>query len=253
MGVIVVPFFIGTTMPGLMAPEPHWELSPPLPEGSPQERMAVLYRHLADRVAIEPTPLVYAGDCLSAIGVLAGLQRVAVDPTLIWFDAHGDFHTWETSQSGFLGGMPLAMIVGRGEQTVVEGAGLVPLPERRVVLVGARDLDPGEDVAVHTSAMTVLSVAEVLDWDLPAGALHLHVDLDVVDPQEMPAHNYPAPGGPSLSAVGAALDRLAATGRVAAVSFSTWNPALPGADRAAAATRALVAPFLGSDHRTSAG
>ena len=106
---------------------------------------------------------------------------------------------------------------------------------------------------MHTSAMTVLSVAEVLDWDPPAGALHLHVDLDVVDPQEMPAHNYPAPGGPQLSAVGAALDRLAATGRVAAVSFSTWNPALPGADRAAAATRALVAPFLGSDHRTSAG
>jgi len=249
MGVIVVPFFIGTTMPGLMAPEPHWELSPPLPEGSPQERMAVLYRHLADRVAVEPTPVVYAGDCLSAIGVLAGLQRAALDPTLIWLDAHGDFHTWETSQSGFLGGMPLAMIVGRGEQTVVEGAGLVPLPERRVVLVGARDLDPGEDVAVHTSAMTVLSVAEVLDWNPPVGALHLHVDLDVVDPQEMPAHNYPAPGGPSLSTVRAALDRLAATGRVAAVSFSTWNPALPGADRAAAATLTLAAPFLGSDDR----
>lgn len=249
MGVIVVPFFIGATMPGLMTPEPRWELSPPLPDGSPQQRMAVLYRHLADRVAAEAAPVVYGGDCLSAIGVLAGLQRAAVDPTLIWFDAHGDFHTWDTTRSGFLGGMPLAMIVGRGEQTVVEGAGLVPLPERRVVLVGARDLDPGEDVAVRTSAMTVLSVAEVCDWDPPPGALHLHVDLDVVDPQEMPAHNYPAPGGPSLSAVRAALDRLAATGRVAAVSFSTWNPALPGADQAAAATLTLTAPFLGSDDR----
>lgn len=249
MGVIAVPYFIGTAMPGLVTPQLRLELSPALPDGSPQQRMAVLYRQLADRVAADvdggATPVIYAGDCLSAIGVLAGLQRAGIDPTLIWFDAHGDFHTWGTTGSGFLGGMPLAMIVGRGEQTVVEGAGLVPLDERRVVLVGARDLDPGEDEAVAGSAMTVLSVAEVVPWDPPPGALHVHVDLDVIDPREMPAHNYPAPGGPSLRDVQAALAHLAASGRVAAVSFSTWNPALPGADRAAAAAAELAAPFLG--------
>jgi arginase len=245
MGLIAVPFFIGAPMPGLAVPTPHLEVSPPLPDGSPQKRMAVLYRELADRVALENHPLVYAGDCLAAIGVLAGLQRAGIDPTLIWFDAHGDFHTWETTRSGFLGGMPLAMIVGRGEQTVVEGAGLVPLAEERVVLVGARDLDPGEDEAVAASAMTVLSVAELTRRDPPPGALHVHVDLDVVDPREMPAHNYPAPGGPSLGEVREALVRLSASGRVAAVSFSSWNPALPGADRAVAAARVLAAPFLG--------
>lgn len=245
MGVIAVPYFMGSAMPGLVTPQPCLELSPALPDGSPQQRMAVLYRHLADRVAAETSPVVYAGDCISAIGVLAGLQRAGIDPTLIWFDAHADFHTWQTTGSGFLGGMPLAMIVGRGEQTIVDGAGLVPLDERRVVLVGARDLDPGEDEAVAGSAMTVLSVAEAVRWDPPPGALHVHVDLDVVDPREMPAHNYPAPGGPSLRDVQAALAHLATTGRVAAVSFSTWNPALPGADRAAAATAQLAAPFLG--------
>ncbi len=248
MSVIAVPYFIGAAMPGLVTPQPCLELSPALPDGSPQQRMAVLYRHLAERVAAEiddgATPVVYAGDCLSAIGVLAGLQRAGSDPTLIWLDAHGDFHTWETTGSGFLGGMPLAMIVGRGEQTVVEGAGLAPLDERRVVLVGARDLDPGEDEAVAGSAMTVLSVADLIRRDPPAGALHVHVDLDVIDPREMPAHNYPAPGGPSLREVQAALAHLAATGRVAALSFSTWNPALPGADRAAAAGAELSAAFL---------
>ena len=81
----------------------------------------------------------------------------------------------------------------------------------------------------------------------PPGPLHVHVDLDVVDPLEMPAHNYPAPGGPSLREVRAALEHLAATGRVAAVSFSTWNPALPGADRAAAAAATLTAPFARPD------
>jgi len=243
--VIAVPYFIGAAMPGLETPVPCPELLPRLPDGSPQERMAVLYRHLADWVAAETDPMVFAGDCLSVIGVLAGLQRAGVDPTLIWFDAHGDFHTWQTTGSGFLGGMPLAMIVGRGEQTIVQGTGLVPLSERRVALVGARDLDPGEDQAVATSAMTVLSVTDAIRWDPPPGALHVHVDLDVVDPREMPAHNYPAPGGPSLDDVRAALIHLAATGRVAAVSFSTWNPALPGADLAAAATAELAGAFLG--------
>ena len=248
MGVISVPYFIGAAMPGLVTPQPGLEFSPPLPNGSSQQRMAVLYRHLADRVAAERSPVVYAGDCLAAIGVLAGLQRAGIDPTLVWFDAHGDFHTWQTTRSGFLGGMPLAMIVGRGEQTIVDGVGLAPLDERRVVLVGARDLDPGEDEAVAASSMTVVPSAMDLNGrDLPPGALHVHVDLDVVDPRDMPAHNYPAPGGPSLREMQAVLARLAATGRVAAVSFSTWNPALPGADRAAAATAVLAAAIMGGE------
>ena len=245
VGVIMVPYFIGAAMPGLVMPQPFVELSPRLPDGSPQQRLAVLYRRLADQVAAEPSPVVYAGDCLAAIGVLAGLQRAAIDPTLIWFDAHGDFNTWQTTPSGFLGGMPLAMIVGRGEQSIVEGVGLVPLDERRVILVGARDLDPAEAEAVAASGLTVLSTEDVIRWDPPPGALHVHIDLDIVDPREMPAHNYPAPGGPSLRDLQAGLARLAATGRVAAVSFSTWNPARPGADRAAAATATLATAILG--------
>lgn len=108
------------------------------------------------------------------------------------------------------------------------------------MLVGARDLDPGEDKAVATSALTVRTVVEMGAWQPPAGPLHVHIDLDVIDPEEMPAHNYPAPGGPSLAQVRVALSALQATGRVAAVSFSSWNLALPGADRAAAAGAELV-------------
>ncbi len=251
MTMISVPFFIGSAIGALDTPRPGTVLSPTLPDGSPQERMGVLYRELAGTVAeavsAGSVPLVYAGDCLSAIGVLAGLQRAGLDPSLAWFDAHGDFHTWATTGSGFLGGMPLAMIVGRGEQTIVRAAGLTPLAEPRVALIGARDLDPGEDDAVAGSAMRVLAVTDVAAWMPPPGPLHVHVDLDVVDPGEMPAHNYPAPGGPSLRDVRAALEHLVATGRVAAVSFSTWNPALPGADRAAAAAATLTAPFARPD------
>ncbi len=232
---ISVPYFIGDHDSGLAGPaEETWHLLvPSLPDGSPQARMAVLYRELAEVVAevclAGDLPVVVAGDCLSAIGVLAGLQRAEVSPVLIWFDAHGDFNTWETTPSGFLGGMPLAMLVGRGEQSIVHEVGLASLPESDVILVDARDLDPGEGEAVRDSAVThLLHVEDSLTYPLPDHPLYVHLDVDVVDPGEMPGVNYPARGGPSLATVGAALHRLAETGRVAAVSLSAWTPKLDG-------------------------
>lgn len=247
MPTISVPYYMGTRLFGLDVPEPSVLVDPPLPEASPMRRMAALNAAVAGVVAEDDAPVVYAGDCCVIMGVLAGLQRRGRDPYLVFFDAHGDFNTWETTPSGFIGGMPLAMAVGRGEQTIVAGAGMRVLSEDRVALVGARDLDPGEDDAVATSDLAVLSVEGVTGWSPPPGPLYVHVDVDVVDPQEMPAINYPAPGGPSLATTAAALQSLAATGRVAAFSVSSWNPGLEGADVAAAATRQLAAPFLPGD------
>jgi arginase len=241
--VISVPFFIGDRIGDLPVQGSHEILEPDLPDDTPQQRMVVLNSQLADRVAAADRVVVFAGDCLAPIGVLAGLQRRSIEATLIWFDAHGDFHTWDTTHSGFLGGMPLAMIVGRGEQTIVEGAGLTPLAENRVLLVDGRDLDPGEDEAVAASHLTVTSVTDLAHTLPPEGPLYVHVDVDVVDPADMPAVNYPAPAGPSLTEVRAALLHLAVTGRVVAFSVSAWNPDLPGADQAAQATERLAALF----------
>ena len=243
MTVIKVPFFMGERLEGFEVPAPFVELEPPLPAGTAQERMAVLYRELAAEVAGRENPVVYAGDCVSTIGVLAGLQQMGVDATLVFFDAHGDFNTWETTPTGFLGGMPVAMLTGRGEQTIVEGAGLRVLPDERVLHVGARDLDPEEAVALGDSGIVAIGVDEVSTVDLPPGPLYVHVDVDVVDPVEVPATSYPAPGGPSVDDMLVALTRLAQTERVVAMSVSSWNPALPGADRAAAAVRRLTEPF----------
>jgi arginase len=242
--IITVPYFMSDPMIGFEAPTPHTRLEPPLPEGTPQQRMAVLYRHLADEVAARDRPVIYAGDCVSTIGVLAGLARRAVHPTLVFFDAHGDFNTWETTPSGFIGGMPLAMVTGRGEQTILDGAELEPLPDSMTVLVDGRDIDPGEDEALEASGIQVVTVDDVAGGWSPAGPLYVHVDGDVVDPDEMPAMNYPAPGGPSLDDVVAAVAELHATGRVEAFSISSWNPELPGSEIAAAATRRIAAPFI---------
>ncbi len=244
MSRITVPYFMGEPMPFLGQVPSDLDLNPELGDGCPQQRMGALYRHLGELVAADDAPVVVAGDCVAAIGVLAGLQRKGVDPTLLWFDAHGDFNTWDTTGSGFLGGMPLAMLTGRGEQTIVEMAGQQPLPDEQVVLVGARDLDPGEDEAVAASEMRVAEVAGVPALDLP-GPLYVHVDVDVVDPADMPAVNYPVPGGPSLAATLAVMEHLAATGRVVAFSVSSWNPEQPGAEEAAAASLRLAAPLVG--------
>lgn len=234
---------MGDRLTGLVVSAPHARIDPLLSEGSQQERMVVLCRYIAAAVARDEAPVVWAGDCVASIGVLAGLQRRGVEPSLIWFDAHGDFNTWETTPSGFIGGMPLAMIVGRGEQTIVDGAGMHPISETDVVLVDGRDLDPEESIAVEESAMAVISVDDVPGWTPPGGPLHVHVDVDVVDPTEMPAVNYPAPHGPTLETLRAALSRLAETGQVAAVTFSVWNPSLPGADEAERACASLAESF----------
>ncbi|GBE24224.1 arginase [bacterium BMS3Bbin02] len=258
MKVISVPYFVGRFMETFDVPQPAEVLIPDLPHngcdydtsrasgpgGVGQLRMAVLYAELAARVADSGPTIVYAGDCLSVIGTLAGLQRKGIEPTLYWFDAHGDFNTWETTGSNFLGGMPLAMITGRGEQTIISATGMRPLPDENVILVDARDLDPGEDDAVAASGLTVMTVDDVVVNEPHPGPIYVHVDVDVADPTDLPAINYPAPDGPSADTVRSAIDRLAATGRVVAASVSSWNPALPGADRAAAATRSIMGAFL---------
>lgn len=230
---ILTPCYLDQPLPGLeLLREPGWTLNHPrLPEGRPQARMAALYEPLVDLVAgcvrQGDRPVSVAGDCCTSLGVLAGLQRAGLEPALIWFDAHGDFNTWETTPSGFLGGMPLAMLVGRGEQSMVAALGLRPLPEKRVILVGARDLDAGEREALAGSQVTLLpEVSALLERELPAGPLWVHFDTDVVNPGASPAMNYPAPGGPKAEEVGRVFNHLAGTGRVAAVSLSSWIPAL---------------------------
>lgn len=243
--VFSVPYYMGDVIEGLEVPEPHTLLTPDLTGGSQQERMGALNDELADAVAAtDRLPVVYAGDCVIILGVTAGLQRKGIDPVVVFYDAHGDFNTWETTSSGFIGGMPLAMLTGRGEQTIVDACGLRIVPDDDAVLVGARDLDPGERILLDASELRIAAVESVMAAVPSERDLYVHIDVDVVDPRDVPAVNYPAPGGPSAAIVAASVAQLAATGRVVAFTVSSWNPALEGAEKAAAATRAIAAPFL---------
>ena len=120
---------------------------------------------------------------------------------------------------------------------------MTPIADDRVWLVDGRDLDAGEDEAIAASGIHHVTV-EQITIDPPPGDLYVHVDVDVVDPSDMPGINYPSPNGPSAEVVARAVKALHGTGRVVALSFSTWNPALEGANIAAMSTKLIAAPFL---------
>jgi arginase len=231
--MILTPFFLDEPLADLESlAVSDWLINKPdLLPGDKQQRMSVVHRQLADFTAQSilngSRPVSIAGDCCTTLGMLAGLQRAGCDPTLIWFDAHGDFNTWETTPSGFLGGMPLAMLVGRGEQTMLKAQELSPLAEDRVVLTDARDLDPGEKQLVEEADVTHLpDVGSLLDSTLPDGPLYIHIDMDIINPANAPAMNYLAAGGPSADELQTVMKHLRRTEKIAAVSVSTWNPKL---------------------------
>lgn len=245
---IFSPYWMGQPSPSRLALARHnWRLVlvdlPP--DAAPLERMGLLTRALSEEVAAARSaghlPVVIAGDCTFSIGVAAGLQRQTPEFTLVWFDAHGDFNTPETTPSGFIGGMPLAMLCGRGDQTIVQGAGAAVVPERHVILTDARDLDPGEKEAVAGSGLTHLpDMADLLTLSLPDRPIYIHFDVDVLRLSDLSAVNYKAEGGPSLALVEQVLARLAGTGQVAAVSVTMWNPELDESGTAEAVVMGLV-------------
>ncbi len=247
------PFFLGEALPALEAlAGPDWHVnSTALPESATQVRMNAAHRPLAAKVAetvgAGERPVVVAGDCCATIAVGAGLERSGVEPVLVWFDAHGDFNTWDTTPSGFLGGMPLAMLVGYGDPTLADGVGLTALAEERVILTDARDLDPGERKLLESTAVRHLDDPRRLsEIDLPADSpVWVHFDVDVVDPSDMPAVLYPAPGGLRAAELDDVFRALAASHQVAAITLSTWSPDLDPDGRCRELCLGLLSSLLG--------
>jgi arginase len=235
MTVIAVPFHLDEHLPGLELPlRPGCSIAPALPPGAAWERMATLYEEVAEAVAADVTagriPLVISGDCTTSLGVVAGLQRGGIRPALVWFDAHGDVQTPETSTSGYIGGMPVRQLVGGADRTVAQRLGLADVPEQDVLLVDARDLDPPEEVFLAGSAIRRVQVDDVAGIALD-GPVYLHLDVDVIDPRDLPGLLFPTPDGPRLPAVAAAVRHVLAAFEVAAIGLAcTWKPG-SGADR----------------------
>jgi len=249
---ILTPYFLDQALPGLKAlAEPGWIINEQeLPQADLLTRISGLHTALAVQVegAVQEgqLPISLAGDCCTAIGVLAGLKRAEQYPLLIWFDAHGDFNTRETSPSGFLGGMPLAMLAGLGDLTLLENLEMEAIPQEQIILTDGRDLDPGEKELVANASITHLrDPLDLLDYPLGNQSIWVHFDTDIVNPLESPAQNYPASGGPVAEDLERVFRHLAGTGLIKAVSLSSWAPGLPGEQKSQDVSMALLEMLVG--------
>ena len=241
---IVVPYHQDERLPDGDIPLPPGAtvVEAALPDGDIWARLVALYDIVAERVVAEDggTPVVVSGDCLVASATITGVQRAGLDPSVIWFDAHGDVHTLHSSTSGYLGGMALRLVLGAHPERLAAPLGLRPLTEHQAVLVDARDLDPAEADYLSDSDVPRHGVEELQASMLPDGPLVLHVDGDVITADDLPGLRFPVPNGPSWPAVVAAVGRVLATGRVVAIDIACpWHSARDERD-AATRTRLLT-------------
>jgi arginase len=246
--VIGVPYHLDEYLPDLdLAPQPDQIVTAPFPEGDVWSRLATLYSAVGQAVAAAAgrgeIPVVASGDCLTALGTMAGLQRAGSDPGIVWLDAHGDVQTPETSTSGYLAGMALRLLTDYRPELIATRLGLRPVPEERIVLAGSRDLDPPEVEYLASSHIRQCEVAGLGAAPLPDGPLYVHIDMDVISPDEAPGLRFPTPGGPFAEQVAAVLRLLLDTRRVAAVGIAcSWYP---GTAAAAAVGPLLEAALAG--------
>jgi arginase len=197
-------------------------------------------------VAARRFPLVLAGNCHSSLGTVAGL-RIPVG--VVWLDAHADFNTPETTRSGFLDGMALALLTGSGWEALrATIPGHEPVPEEWVVLAGARDLDPSEEQRLAPSGVRRAQADDLPDaLDTLRGRIadvYLHVDLDVLDPSVGRANRYACDGGFNLHELERAVDAVQARFTVRAAAVTAYDPAGDPEHAIPQAARAVVARLL---------
>lgn len=241
--IFEVPFHLDERLAGPLTSLEPTAIDPgPLPSGTISERLTFLYSAIRDTLANRSRPLVISGDCMTAIATIAGLQQSNSELGVIWVDAHGDFNTPETTISGYVGGMPLATLVGRGDQSLMERLRITPLAERNVALVGTRDLDPAEQILLESSEVRRYSLEDFLVDDIPDRPIYLHVDVDVLDPVEMPGLRFPAPEGESIRDLSALLETIASVADIAGIGLACiWHPRSARASRGDAVCSDLVA------------
>ena len=204
--------------------------------------------------------------CPSMPGLVAGLQRSGGHEPLkigmLWLDAHPDFNTPETTRSGSLGGMPVAVATGRALQRMRLDAKLdPPLSDRHVVMAGVRLTDPLEQSLLDESFIEQLSVDD-LRKGTPAvfaqldrlnklvDKIYVHIDMDVLDPTEVSQHGNKVPNGPSSEELAALFTRIFARyPKASAIGFATIPSSDPGGLSIAAVNRMIAGAVKGVGQR----
>jgi arginase len=237
------------------------------------KRLGMSLGHFADIVAKNERDGYFTvgllATCPSMPGLVAGLQRSG--PTrepikigMLWLDAHPDFNTPETTRSGSLGGMPVAVATGRALQVMRLDAKLdPPLPDRHVVMGGVRLTDPLEQHLLDNSEIEQLSVDDLRNLTPAVWAqldrlnrltdkIYVHIDMDVLDPREVMGHGNKVPNGPSSEQLAKLFEAIFARyPKASAIGFATIPATDEGGLSIAAVNRMIAAAVRGVKARPS--
>ena len=216
-----------------------------------------MYEAARDAVAAGGLPIFVGGDHSISAGTIGGATHDGPSGVL-WIDAHGDFNTPETSPSGNLHGMPLAALCGRGARELVDVGRPGPkLSPNDVAIIGVRDLDPAEKVALRESGIAIYTMRDIDDRGIAEVArealrdlahlsrLHVSLDIDVMDPREAPGVGTPVAGGLTYREAHLLMEILADGGTIASIDVVEINPILDTGNRTAQMALDLVASLLG--------
>lgn len=219
-----------------------------------------LAQKVEDVVKAGSFPLVLGGDHSIAIGTLAGLATSYNNLGVIWYDAHADMNTAETSPSGNIHGMPLAVCIGLGDERLVnlhtEGQKVKP---ENIVIIGARDVDPGERLLIKERGIKVYTMHEIDKNGMSSvmqdaiaylqsrevDGVHLSLDLDGLDPLYTPGVGTPVPGGISFRESHLAMEMLEESGLITSAEFVEVNPILDVENKTADVAVDLMGSLFG--------
>ena len=204
-------------------------------------------------------PLVFGGDHSIAIGTLAGVSKHYKNLGVIWYDAHGDLNTAETSPSGNIHGMPLAVSLGIGHPTLTNIGGYCPkVKPENIVIIGARSLDEGERILIKENGIKVytmhevdrLGMTKVMEETISylkerTDGVHLSLDLDGLDPEAAPGVGTPVAGGLSYRESHLAMEMLSESNIITSAEFVEINPILDEKNKTADVAVALMSSLLG--------
>jgi arginase len=219
------------------------------------ELMRAIALRVADASRVGELPIVSSGNCGIAVGTLAGLGPARTG--VLWLDAHGELNTPDTTRSGFLDGMGLAVATGRAWPALArEIPGFVPLPDEQLVMAGMRDLDVAERELMERSTIRVIpadtlrragsaALRSALDTlRARVSLLYLHIDVDVFDERVAPSNEYGDDQGLSREEVTEILELARQRFTIGAVGIGSYDPAVDADERTPPLIAELVASLV---------
>lgn len=218
-----------------------------------------LAQQVADGLRSNEFPLILGGDHSIALGSISGVASVHRPLGVIWIDAHADFNTEETTPSGNIHGMILAALAGLGNERLTHVGGWTPkLNPDNIVVIGARDLDPGEQALLREHHVHVFTMSNIDQYGMSevlrqaialAGkqgqGIHLSMDMDSMDPREAPGVGTPVRGGLSYREAHLAMEMLADSQRLVSMDVVEVNSILDQGNATARLAVELILSALG--------